>query len=1721
MATAGGGGKIRSKRQHGAGKPYARNKGLLGRVTDNVKNLIPSWLQSYFRTDDSTAAGAAPPTSSAPSRSPSSSLDSEEARPAPLDGFSFAGLNHDAQQNCEVAGDGAKPSTSTAATSGYTYTVPFPRTRGPQKRQPIDRSHATQHGSLALQSWLPAAGNAAGPKPGDARDVAATGREAGVGSGSASAVVTGTRSGQTMPVLSGADGVARDVRDSSSQCEDDSVSTTSGFSSRASDKGTATATPLDVSMQPRVSAVLLQPLWCMGAELPARSTPQPSAHSAKKPSFNLTVFDSSRTAGGLGSGQRGESTFYAGKTTYGGASAMSRPSQRKLPAAPYQAPYRVQVKAKPATPRLTSAVTSVTARRILQSLEKLSSPLSDALKIPSSNTSPSLSGSSYLDPVSSLRAHRLQPQRPPVQQLVTPRAAVVSSSRSLYRRSWAGPSRTASPSPSTTTTTAAAQSSLASDSTQPGTSCDNRTLQSSKASLPGPPKALAELATPVANGLPRGGGGGGGGGKMKRERIAVHFSAQKDDESESDVTLPSVPLPIRAGALPSFSFGPVATSTPANTRSAALAAAAAIGSSTGAGGGGGSDSTDKMPFAFTTPPVKATEIEQPPTSQPPPFQFSTPVTKAGLVTTPTTLPSSGTGFAFRLPSATQTTPVPSVSVVAAGAATLSGHKERSGGTTSPAGDLKGSKGMSKRSNDEDNDSGGGPFKAAKTLKSGSVLDILMASSAPKGPGLGEAAASGGSGGEVRPTASGFGDRFRPPEGSWECNACMVQNQASHVTCVACQASKPTPKRATAPSSIPAANAKPPQAAGPSLAEQFAAPPGSWDCDTCMVSNRGETSRCVACDTPRAGLAPKRSALAPPLSTSSSSSAASTFFSSGVSTAPASITRAPASSAPPPAYTKPSAAAAGASSLASLFVRPEGAWDCDVCMVQNKAGSGSCAACQTAKPGGKAPMSSAAPAATPVGFGDKFKRPAGSWDCDTCMVSNSASTNVCACCSTERPGAARPTAQAPAQPDRPTFSFGLSSDDSAASALPSAAATFSFNSQGGFKFGTGSTSASKDTTTTAPSSTAGASGVTDTSGPAAAARGFTFGTTAPANDSTVTFGGGFKLPSSDAAETAQTSAATFTFGTKVGAGNSTVSAAATTDSSAAAASTAKIAEPKGPSGGTFQFGVATPSFGQNALAGGADASKLGAGFAFASDKEAAPATFGGFQFKTSGAAEQPAATATFGAFGGVKRSDGAGPEGKAVPPLATGFSFSKEAAQKTDADEPTAKKPFGFATMNPSAAATPGLFGAAAPAPASSAAAPVSGSSFSFGTKPIAFGVPVKPDAPAANAGPSTSIGAAPPFMFGPAASVSAAKPDPAATGAAPACSSAQIAPFGFAPSAKLDKPTTTFLFGPGHESQQQQQQLAGTAANNSATPVAPFVFGKTDAGVTNATATNAAAAPPVFGAVPKTDAPAANSGVAGAPGSGGSTFMFGPSAGSAASAATAAVTPFGFGGVTGAASSSGAGFGSGSSSIFSAPGSSLPTFGTASSAPPAGAAHAFGTQPGSSGGGDGGGGPGGAPFRQQPPTQPPAFGSSGPSQLAPPAFGFSANQQQAPAFGSGAAPAGGQQPLFSAAVQKPAFGPGGAAGQPAGSGSFQFSGAAPAAAAAQGFNFGAASSAPGPSGSSLTFGGSPQQAPGTFQFNARPGFNIGMSGSPANQFQGSSSATLKNRKYKTAVRRRK
>lgn len=56
-------------------------------------------------------------------------------------------------------------------------------------------------------------------------------------------------------------------------------------------------------------------------------------------------------------------------------------------------------------------------------------------------------------------------------------------------------------------------------------------------------------------------------------------------------------------------------------------------------------------------------------------------------------------------------------------------------------------------------------------------------------------ASAGASAELSSPAStesviGFGDKFKKPEGAWDCDVCLVPNKAVDVQCVACQSAKP-------------------------------------------------------------------------------------------------------------------------------------------------------------------------------------------------------------------------------------------------------------------------------------------------------------------------------------------------------------------------------------------------------------------------------------------------------------------------------------------------------------------------------------------------------------------------------------------------------------------------------------------------------------------------------------------------------------------------------------------------------------------------------------------------------------------------------------------------------------------------------------------------------------------------------------------------------------------
>uniref|UniRef100_A0A4W6DW22 Nuclear pore complex protein Nup153 n=1 Tax=Lates calcarifer TaxID=8187 RepID=A0A4W6DW22_LATCA len=841
--AATGGGKIRSRRYHIASKPYAKSKqqqsGLISRVTDTVKSIVPSWLQKYFKNGDVPEGGGAvqgTDQNCQPSLPPPPPNGSEEG-PPPLDG----------RDSPEPSTSNTEPSTSRASLNFQEYVLSRPPlSRSHLHFPPLDASSPTLGASSSLFSQ-PSTSSAPGP-------------------------------------FSTGFSLVKEIKDNLSQHEDDNISTTSGFSSRASDKDVPTS-----------KTASLPQLWSPEMDR-TNSGPQPSQSSLKKPAFNLSVFgtssNSTLNSTALNSSQLGDSPFYPGKTTYGGAAAVR--NARTRPGTPYQAPVRRQIKAKPAGAQ-PCGVTSATARRILQSLERMSSPLADAKRIPaaaSSPLSPSMDGTNLDVSHFQSKKKRMDSTLPPVQKLVVPAAASVSGNRSVSFRPTLTPggvSRTLDRTPRETPTRQSPQLPKAT----PGPS--QSTMGSS-----GPVYPLS--STPAASGV------SSGGGKMKRERTSARPSSKRPEEDEvAEVPeLPTISLPISTSALPTFSFStplpPLTTSTIISSTSNATAITPAK-----------ETFTNKEPPTATTPPCV-------------PFTFSSPIVKATAASPPSFSPSAG--FTFSAPVAKLG---PSMSNGKLSAPIAAAVKPAANKST------------------EDYE---GPFKPAKVLKQGSVLDLL------KAPGFGSPVARTSPGPDSAPqpnstqstapsststttsslsSSTGFGDLFKAPLNGWSCDVCLVQNKPSDAKCVCCAApqpnssssksmdSKPSPTTSvgleSSSSSSAATSSTTTTTTG--FGAMFSKPAGTWDCDTCLVINKPDAVKCVACETAKPGTGLKPSLTLP-----------SAF--SAVKTAP----------------TPTAPVSTGFVGFGDKFKKPDGAWECDTCLVQNKAEDTKCVACMSAKPGNK-------------------------------------------------------------------------------------------------------------------------------------------------------------------------------------------------------------------------------------------------------------------------------------------------------------------------------------------------------------------------------------------------------------------------------------------------------------------------------------------------------------------------------------------------------------------------------------------------------------------------------------------------------------------------------------------------------------------------------------------------------------------------------------------------
>uniref|UniRef100_A0A672U6Z3 Nuclear pore complex protein Nup153 n=1 Tax=Strigops habroptila TaxID=2489341 RepID=A0A672U6Z3_STRHB len=785
-------------------------QGIISRMTASVKNIVPGWLQKYFNKSEDECVDA------------NESTDQEE---------NPVNYHHDYANEDTIVIDGRvtpetarinldEPSTSRSALN-YSDVLTRPS---------LHRSHLN---CTMLDSTVPHC------QP-------STSSSLGIGS----------------PGLS----LVREIKDSTSQHDDDNISTTSGFSSRASDK--------DITVSKNTSAPLL---WSTEAER-SHSLSQHPAASSKKPAFNLSAFGSPSPSLGNTSvfktSQLGDSPFYPGKTTYGGAAAAARETKARI--APYQPPVRRQMKAKQANVQ-SCGVTSSTARRILQSLEKMSSPLAP------------LDRSGLNITTFQSKRNQMESQLPPVQKLVTPKAISLSGSRTQYFK------------PSLTPAT---------DSSK-----IHQRVATNNLTYP-------KFSTPASNGLSS--GGVGGGGKMRRER-GVHYISKPGQEQQvryllvnsgscycftrviqtlillkiqvppaSNVGSPvfrfSSPIvkSTEAEVLPPLSIGftfsdPVAKSAERSGSSdtpvtSFLTLDTATVNST-------SNKKEKEEYDGPSKPAKVLkegsvlDILKSPgftsvkTHSPPSAQ---PVTSTVVYTRPAISSfSAGKDTSKQASSFWQsdtydpclqnkTTDSKCVTCEAAKVSTIESTKQTisssqcvaSKAAVPTAGTLGFEDKFKTAPNTWDCDTCLVQNKpeatkciACETPKPGT--GVMPALTLPAVTDNAVTVTSSSSSTDTTVTL-GFGDKFKKPKGSWDCAVCLVSNKAEDSKCVACQSEKPGSSVPVTSSSVPAFSAASGGSGGFLDLDKFKKPEGSWDCEVCLVQNKAEATKCVACESAKPG-----------------------------------------------------------------------------------------------------------------------------------------------------------------------------------------------------------------------------------------------------------------------------------------------------------------------------------------------------------------------------------------------------------------------------------------------------------------------------------------------------------------------------------------------------------------------------------------------------------------------------------------------------------------------------------------------------------------------------------------------------------------------------------------------------------------------------------------------------------------------------------------------------
>ncbi|XP_078033634.1 uncharacterized protein LOC144468193 [Augochlora pura] len=242
----------------------------------------------------------------------------------------------------------------------------------------------------------------------------------------------------------------------------------------------------------------------------------------------------------------------------------------------------------------------------------------------------------------------------------------------------------------------------------------------------------------------------------------------------------------------------------------------------------------------------------------------------------------------------------------------------------------------------------------------------------------------------------FGSQFKISNNQWECTSCYLRNKETDNMCPACNARKPNSKHDLnlSKEKLPSANK-----------ESVISSEISGECSNCKLKMSIDSTRCLACNTSKSNLSKLSSKKDNDLIDNTNSS---------VNENTSALTN-----------TTLNNSAVMKSEIMDKFKPSKDTWECPCCMVRNNASIDTCPCCNTAKPNTGSTAKISAPMVE-NGFGDKFKKPEGAWTCNSCMVQNTDKVTECVCCGGLKPGTKKPDNSTTSTSSSLQFNFGFPS-----------------------------------------------------------------------------------------------------------------------------------------------------------------------------------------------------------------------------------------------------------------------------------------------------------------------------------------------------------------------------------------------------------------------------------------------------------------------------------------------------------------------------------------------------------------------------------------------------------------------------------------------------------------------------------------------------------------------